>query len=336
MGDFRRILDDPSIDAITIAAPNFWHTPATLMACAAGKHVYVEKPGSHNAHEAELIVAAARKHGRVVQMGNHRRSVPYIIEAVERLRAGEIGTLRYARCASSNHRGTIGTGHELPVPAWLNYDLWQGPIPHRPYRDNLVHYNWHWMWHWGGGELANTGPHFLDLARWGLGVDAPIRVTCSGRRYHYVDDQETPDQAAVTFDFGDKGMSYDWSSANLRVSEAIPIVRFYGDKGSLSLEKDGYKIHDLDGHELVKVMGQKGTDVAHYANFIEGIRGNARLHSEIAEGQKSSLLCHLGNIAQRTCGAIDFDPKTRRIVGNPEAEKKYWSREYRAGWEPKV
>ena len=333
--DFRRILDDKDVDVLTIAAPNHWHAPATILACQAGKHVYVEKPGSHNPREGELMVAAARKYNRVVQMGNQRRSWPAVIEAIEKLRAGAIGPVRSARTWYNNHRGSIGRGKLVPVPPELDYSLWQGPAPERPYKDNLVHYNWHW--HWGGGELANNGIHALDLARWGLGVDCPRRVTCGGGRYHFDDDQETPDTALATFDFGDKVAFWDCSSCHPRAAENLAFVTFYGDHGSLALSGGGlYRIFDPKGKEIDRGSSPAG-DVSHFANFFDCIRsgGSKRPNSDIEEGQKSTLLCHLGNIAYRTGRTLTLDPKTRTIVGDKEA-MALWSREYRPGWEPKV
>jgi predicted dehydrogenase len=334
VGDFRRILEDPNIDAISIAAPNFWHAPATILACAAGKHVYVEKPGSHNAREGELMVEAARKHNRLVQMGNQRRSTPWIIEAVGRLRAGEIGTLRAARTYYANARATIGVGKVAPVPEWLDYNLWQGPVPDRPFKDNLLHYNWHWMWHWGGGELANNGIHTLDLARWGLGVEYPSRVSFGGARLHFQDDQETPDTGTAFFDFGHCMASWETSSCHPRKPEEQPLCKFYGEGGTLTLGGKGYTIDDIKGKQVAKVDGAT-SDVPHFTNFVEAIRGNAQLNSPISEGQKSTLLCHLGNIAWRTSSTLTFDPKARKIVGNTAATA-LWGREYRPGWEPKV
>lgn len=332
--DFRKVLDDKGVDAITIAAPNHWHAPATILACQAGKHVYVEKPGSHNAREGELMVVAARKHNRVVQMGNQRRSWPAIIEAIEKLRSGAIGTVRSARTWYNNKRGSIGTGKPGQVPAELDYVLWQGPAPQRAYKDNLIHYNWHWHWHWGGGELANNGIHALDLARWGLGVDCPRRVTCGGGRYHFPDDQETPDTSLATFDFGDKVALWDSSSCHQRSAEKLNFVTFYGDTGSLALTGGGsYTIFDLKGQEVGKGTSPAG-DRVHFQNFFDCIRSGKRPNSDIEEGQKSTLLCHLGNIAYRLGRTINIDPKTHTI--DDKEATALWGREYQKEWEPKV
>ena len=336
IADLRRLLEDPTVDAVSIALPNFWHAPATVLACAAGKHVYVEKPGSHNAHEGTLMVSAARKYNRRVQMGNQRRSQPEVREAVARLSAGEIGPVRFARCWYDASRGSIGRGTPEPVPEWLDYTLWQGPVPERPYVDNLVHYNWHWRWHWGGGELANNGIHALDIARWGLGVRYPERVSVTGGRYHFDDDQETPDTMVAAFDCGTCGVTWDSSSCLPRKEERHPFVAFYGDRGVLALDGGaGYRVFDLEGKERLAVSG-KFTDVPHFTNFVEAIRSGVPLNSEIAEGQMSTHWCHLGNIAYRTQSTLAVESGTGRILDPTRAMKRLWTREYRSGWAPKV
>lgn len=333
--DFRKALEDKSVDVLTIATPNHWHAPATIFACAAGKHVYVEKPGSHDPREGELMVAAARKNNRVVQMGNQRRSVPWMIELMEKLKGGEIGDLKFARCWYNNARGSIGHGKEAPAPATLDYSLWQGPAPERPYKDNLIHYNWHWFWHWGNGEIGNNGVHSLDLARWGLEVDCPKRVTCGGGRYHFKDDQETPDTYVTTYDFGDKGIVWEGHSCHPRGFEGVGFgVTFYGTNGALVIAGDSFKVCDMNGKVLREFAGKR-TDVDHFQNFFNCIRDGKRPNAEIEDGQKATLLCHLGNIAWRVGRTINMNTETRKIVGDKEATA-LWGREYRKGWEPKV
>ena len=338
--DLRRMLEDPELDAVSIATPDHWHAPATILACAAGKHVYVEKPGSHNLHESEMMVAAARQYKRVVQMGNQRRSWPWVIESIEALHAGELGQVSFAREWYTAHRTSIGHGKPAAVPAWLDYSLWQGPAPERPYQDNIIHYNWHWFWNWGTGELGNNGVHFLDLARWGLKVDLPGRVTCGGNRYFYKDDWETPDTIIATFDFGDKGITWEGQSCAPRGFEGASVgVSFYGEKGCMAMAGNNCTIYDLNNKVVREIKSKReglfDFDTIHFANFLDGIREGKELRSGIEEGQKSTVLCHLGNIAWRTGHTVNFDPKTRKITGD-EAAAALSSRDYRPGWEPKV
>jgi predicted dehydrogenase len=338
--DLRHLLEQRDLDAVSIATPDHWHAPAAILACAAGKHVYVEKPGSHNGHESELLVAASRKYKRVVQMGNQRRSWPWVIESIAALHGGELGKLYFARAWYTNHRPSIGHGRTVPVPDWLNYELWQGPAPERPYKDNILHYNWHWFWNWGTGELGNNGVHALDLARWGLKADLPRRVTCGGNRYHYQDDWETPDTYVAMFDFGDHGIAWEGQSCDPRGFEGAGFgVDFYGEKGCMAIAGTHSRIYDLND-KLVREITDEHTDLfhfdsLHFGNFLAGIREGTPLNAEIEEGQRSTLLCHLGNIAWRSGRTINFDPESRGIVGD-KAAAKLWHREYRRGWEPKV
>ena len=213
--DFRKALEDKNLDVLIVTAPDHWHAPAAILACAAGKHVYLEKPCSHNPNEGEILVKAASKHKRVLQMGNQRRSWPNVVAGIAELHAGVIGRPYYAKTWYTNNRASIGIGKEVEVPSWLNYDLWQGPAPRMAYKDNLIHYNWHWFWNWGTGEALNNGTHMVDLARWGLGVEYPTRVNSSGGRYRYQDDWQTPDTQVINLEFSNNTMiSWEGRSCN--------------------------------------------------------------------------------------------------------------------------
>lgn len=333
--DFRKILDDKSVDALVVAVPDHWHAPATILACSAGKHVYVEKPCSHNPLEGEMALAAARKHDRVVQVGTQRRSWPVLIEAIEKLRGGEIGKVLYSRAWYANHRPSIGRGKLAPAPEWLDYSLWQGPAPELPYKDNYLHYFWHNFWQWGTGELGNNGVHGLDLCRWGLGVDFPTRVVAGGGKYRYDDDQQTPDTYTVTFEFGDRAIFWEGLSWSPRGMEGENFgATFHGERGTLVISGSGYAIYSLTNKEIANSTGSGG-DAVHMKDFLDSIRNHRRPHADIAEGHKSTLLCHLGNIALRVGRSLRCDPLTGHILDDAAA-MALWKRDYRPGWEPVV
>jgi predicted dehydrogenase len=335
IGDFRRILDDPDVDALVCSAPNHWHAPATILACQAGKHVYVEKPCSHNPQEGEWMVQAARKHKRAVQMGTQRRSGETLRKAITMLSEGVIGRVYHSRAFYFSLRGSIGTGTPAKVPGHLDYELWQGPAPTTEYMDNRVHYNWHWFWHWGNGELGNNGVHSLDICRWGLGVDYPTRITSTGGRYTFEDDQETPDTQTVSFEFSD-GKSMTWQGLSCNRNGG-GFVSFFGEDGSMVIGGGGeYTLYDRNNKEIKTEAGSRG-DIEHIDNFLAAIRNDKplALNSEIAEGHKSTLLCHLGNISQRTGRTLDCDPDNGHIL-NDKAAMDLWARDYNEKFAPKV
>jgi predicted dehydrogenase len=343
IGDFRRALDDKSIDALVVAAPNHWHAPATILGCSAGKHVYCEKPACHNPREGELQIEAARKNNRVVQLGTQRRSMPAMIEGIQKIHAGEIGRVLYCRTWYRNTRPSIGHGKVAPPPSNLDWALWQGPAPDRPYMVSdtkagnfIVPYNWHWHWHWGNGELGNNGIHALDVARWGLQADYPIRVTSGGGKYRHDDGQETPDTHLVTYNFpGGKSIQWEglsWSPHGID-GNGFGIC-FHGDKGTMTFDGSGYRTFDMKDKEVAQGTGSG--DVRHHiANFLTCIRGGGRPNADIAEGVKSTLLCHLGNIAHRVNRVLTTSENDGHIQNDKEA-MNLWSRDYRPGWEPKV
>ncbi|HEX2716535.1 MAG TPA: Gfo/Idh/MocA family oxidoreductase [Gemmatimonadaceae bacterium] len=346
IADFRRALDDKDVDALVIAAPDHWHAPAALLALAAGKHVYVEKPCGHNPREGEWLVAAQRRYGRVVQMGNQQRSAPRSIEAVEMIRSGAIGRPYLARAWYANRRDTIGRGKVAPVPSWLDWELWQGPAPRTQFRDNVVHYNWHWFARWGTGELANNGTHEIDVCRWALGVDYPVKVTSAGGRYAFEDDWEFPDTQEVTFEFPDrKALVWQGQSCNSFTPNGKGRgSTIHGTTGTIFVDRSGYTLYDAKNKVVKESYGDEkgdGLDTRapdrltglHIANFLDAVRTGAKQHSPIEEGHKSVLLCHLGNIAQRVGRALLVDPANGRVIGDEDA-RQLWSREYAPGWEP--
>jgi len=348
-GDFRKALEDKQVDALVIAAPDHWHAPAALLASAAGKHVYVEKPCSHNPNEGELLVQAAKKYRNVIQMGNQRRSWPNVIAAIKEVHSGAIGKPYFAKTWYTANREAIGKGKQASVPSWLNYDLWQGPAPRTPYIDNRIHYNWHWFWNWGTGESCNNGIHMVDLARWGLQADYPTKVSSLGGRYHFTDDWQTPDTQIITVEYGDKGtITWEGRSCNGTPIEGTAVgIIFYGETGSLMIDGNGYTIRDLKNALVKDVKDQKvvdarnvsdpsqDLDALHLLNFYEAIRSSQKQHSDIENGHKSTLLCQLGNIAHLTGRTLHIDPSNGHIKDDKDA-LSLWKREYEKGWEPKV
>jgi predicted dehydrogenase len=348
--DFRKALEDKNVDVLIVTAPDHWHAPAALLACAAGKHVYLEKPCSHNPNEGEMLVQAAAKHKRVLQMGNQRRSWPHVAEAIAELHGGIIGKPFFAKTWYTNNRPSIGKGKETAVPAWLNYDLWQGPAPRRPFRDNLIHYNWHWFWHWGTGEALNNGTHMVDLARWGLQVTYPTQVSSTGGRFWYQDDWETPDTQVINLQFGSNAMiTWEGRSCNGKHVEGNSVgVIFYGEKGSMTIESgNSYKIHDLKNNLVKEVKNDRVIDARntvdpaqeldafHIRNFFDGITKGTPVISDITGGHQSTLLVQLGNIALRTGRTLHTDPSNGHILNDADA-MRFWKRDYEPGWEPKV
>lgn len=336
--DLRKVLDDKSIDAVAIATPDHWHAPAAILACLAGKHVYVEKPCCHNPAEGEMLVAAAAKYDRRVQHGTQRRSWPKVIEAIGRVHAGEIGTVRLARGWYNNTRAETGKRTPAAVPKGLDWDLWQGPAPRLAFTENVVHYKWHWFWQWGTGEVGNNGVHALDVCRWGLKADEPPkRVTAGGGRYHFTDDQETPDTLSVTYDYGDKAIFWEGRSCHPRGFEGSGFgVAFYGEKSTMVIDGGGYTLLDPKGKPMLEkaVTGPAGNQ-EHVENFLQAIQGHETLACPIDEGYKTALICHLGNIAYGTGRTVNCDPRTGHIVGDADASK-LWSREYDPAWTPKL
>jgi predicted dehydrogenase len=326
--DFRKLLDDKGIDAVVNATPDHWHALVAVMACQAGKDVYSEKPASHNVVEGRRMVEAARKYKRVVQIGIQRRSMPHVMEATKFVREGGIGTVGMARAWILQKRPAIGPGQPAEVPPGVDYAMWQGPALDRPFMSNRFHYNWHWFWNWGTGELGNNGIHGLDVARWGLGVDAPLTVASGGGRFVF-DDREVPDTQVVTYEFPKACLVWEHRLYDKHPMEGLGFgIAFYGDNGVLTIDEKGWKV--ADGAEA----GGKATAglSAHLANFVECVKSRNSPNADIEIGHLSTRLCHLGNIAHRVGKKLTFDAATESFPGENEANALL-SREYSSRFE---
>jgi predicted dehydrogenase len=345
--DFRKLLQLKEIDAITIATPDHWHTPMAIAGLKAGKHVYVEKPCSHNPAEGALLVEAQKKYGKLVQMGTQQRSSPHTIEIIARINENVIGRPYYGKSWYSNVRKSIGTGKEIPVPESLDWDLWQGPAPRQHYRDNVHPYNWHWFRTWGTGETLNNGTHEVDVCRWALGVDYPKRVTASGGRYHFHDDWQFYDTLVTSFEYDDKMISWEGKSCQgMKFYGRDRGAAIMGTEGTVIIDRDGYEIYDLKGKmtkefktgsktSSADLLGSDSMTDAHFANFIAGIRKGEKLNAPIEVGNVAVTMLQLSNVAWEVGRELHLDPKDAKIQKDPEA-MKLWGRDYEPGWAPKL
>ena len=329
LADFRRLLDDSSIDAVVIATPDHWHAAMTILACRAGKDVYVEKPVSHSLAEGPAMIAAAHSHSRIVQAGLQQRSGAHFRSAVEYVQSGKLGSVHLAKAWTVHQRKSIGFKKDVAVPAGVNYDLWLGPAPARPFNPNRFHYNWHWFWDYGTGELGNWGVHLLDVARWGLGVELPTQVSATGGKHHFHDDQQTPDTLFVNYAFPGKTITWEhrlWSAHGMEGRSAA--VAFCGDRGTLIVDRGGWKVY---GQKESLAAGPSDLLEPHLRNFIDCVKSRETPACGIETGHVSSALCHLGNIAYRRGQSIQVNPATGTIVGDAAAGQLA-RRESRAPW----
>ncbi|MBN1781409.1 Gfo/Idh/MocA family oxidoreductase [bacterium] len=345
--DIRILLESKDVDAVTIATPEHWHAPMAILALQAGKHVYVEKPPAHNPAECGMLLRAQKKYGGLVQMGNQQRSSPHTQEIMQKIHEGLIGRPYFCKAWYSNNRTGIGRGREVPVPDYLDWELWQGPAPRRPYRDNVHPYNWHWFWHWGTGETLNNGTHEVDLSLWAMNVTYPGLVSADGGRYHYQDDWEFYDTIVTNYEYGDRMITWEGRSCNnMLYYNRGRGVTIHGTGGTVLIDRNGYEIYDADGNRTAAFekperdattgLGGGGpmTD-AHFQNFIDAIRSDQPLNAPIGEGTVSAMMLLLSNIAWKTGRDLHLDADSARILNDNEA-MTLWQREYEPGWEPRI
>jgi len=330
--DYRRMLEDKTLDVVAIATPDHWHVPLAAWSVAAGKDVYVEKPLSHTIAEGRLLVNLARKHGKIVQHGTQSRSLEGFMDAIEYMKSGELGKIRMAKVINSQLRRPIGRKADTATPAHVNYDLWLGPAPKRPFNPNRFHYNWHWFWDYGTGDTGNDGIHQIDIARWGLGVKLPKAVSCSGGQLFYDDDHETPDTQIATFEYDDVYLMYEMRLWTPYPHEGhINGNIFYGDNGTMSIGRKGWQVTFKDGKK--GPGGSRGSE-SHIYNCIKAVRSrkNEDLNADVEVGHYSAALCHVANIAMLVGRRLKFDAKHERFIDDAEANT-YLTKQYRKGYE---
>ncbi len=346
--DIRILLESKDVDVITVATPEHWHTPMALMGLQSGKHVYLEKPSSHNPAEGELLVSAQKKYGKLIQMGNQQRSSAHTIEAINKIHSGEIGTPYFGKAWYSNTRKSIGRGKHLPVPDYLDWDLWQGPAPRVAYKDIYHPYNWHWFWRWGTGETLNNGTHEVDLCRWALKVNFPNRISATGGRYHFDDDWEFYDTLITNFEYDDKMITWEGKSCQgKRYYGRGRGATIHGTEGTVLIDRDGYEIYNLADEKVFEfitkqkdgsmdVIGEGPMTDAHFQNLLDAIREGKRLRSPIDEGNISVTMLLLSNIAWKTGRVLNLDTSNGHIINEKLAMEMLWGREYEPGWEPEI
>lgn len=332
--DMREVMDDDSIDIVSIATPNHWHSLAAIWAIQAGKDVYVEKPCSHNVFEGRKLVEEARKHNRIVQHGTQIRSSEGIREGIQKLREGVIGEVYMARGLCYRWRPSIGIKEDCDIPDGVNYDLWLGPAAGRPFNPNRFHYNWHYHWDYGNGDIGNQGVHQMDIARWGLGVELPKRITSSSGMFLFDDQKEVPNVINTSFEFPDAGergkmLVFDTRPYYTNDEKGAKVgVIFYGAEGYMVIDSYshyktylGKKNEDGEWGQDVEEGPENDAGGDHFGNFLQAVRDrkSENLHAEILEGHYSSALCHLGLISARLGRSLDFDPEREKFVGDAEA-----------------
>jgi len=342
--DLRKALEDKNLDAISTASPDHWHALQGIWACQAGKHVYAEKPLSHNVWEGRKFVEAARKYNRIVQCGMQNRSIHGVIKAMELLHSGELGDIYMAKGLCFKPRDSIGHMVNGPIPAGVNYDMWLGPAPYRPFNPNRFHYNWHWFWDYGCADIGNQGPHQMDIARWGMNKDVfPEKIKCVGGYFAFDSDQETPNTQLATYEYDDgKIIQFEVRGVYTNDEDGIRIGNlFYGSKGWMHLDGDKWTTYlgrknepgpkyDGVGEEAdpMNLAGAGGS--AHFVNFIEAIRANdyLKLTADVLEGHLSTSMSHLANISYRLGRELEFDSHSEKFVRDEQANG-YLTRNYR-------